>query len=135
MYIIEFYSFLINLNNLLPFYYSFSSENPSLTPGRPLVRALQINKTHTTTKNSHITKKPKDQQKKKTKTKRVFSLLNFFPYKTKTKYLVSKIELNRTNGNHRQSSAIHYYEDDYGCFVLFFSNIYFSPKKLATESR
>jgi hypothetical protein len=84
---------------------------------------LQINKTHTTTKKFSYYQETKKTNKNQ-KTKTVFSLLNFFPYKTKkkTNYLVSKkIKLSWTTRTGNPSSAIHYLWRWLRllCFVLF----------------
>lgn len=130
MYIIEFYSFLKNLNNLLPFYYSFSSENPSLTPRS----AAPCQSTKSTKLIQHLkssyyqeTKRPTKNQNKKS-----LQFTELLPIQDKNKLSGLK---NWVEPHERQSSAIHYYEDDHGCFVLFFLILFFLPKKLATESR
>lgn len=62
---------------------------------------LQINKTHTTTK--ILILPPRNQKTNKNQNKNSLQFTKLLPIQDKTNYLVSKIELNRTNSNNRQS--------------------------------
>jgi len=92
---------------------------------------LQINKTHTTTK--ILILPPRNQKTNKNQNKNSLQFTKLLPIQDKTNYLVSKIEFNRTNSNHRQSIIMKMITVVLFCFVL--SKLFFFAKKLATESR
>ncbi len=103
--------------------------NPSLTPRSAPCQSSKSTELIQHLKSSYYqeTKRPTKNQNKKS-----LQFTKLLPIQDKNKLSGLK---NWVEPHERQSSAIHYYEDDHGCFVLFFLILFFLPKKLATESR